>query len=98
MATTKRVTAKSVICAGIIKGSTAAAILKQLAKKVPDSKADEAHVKSYAYQLFRTGDIDETRKVKYTKTRSKTKVVTKTPKSKSMPKAVKKVGKKKRAA
>jgi len=51
--------AKSVIEAGIIAGKSVAFILGQVAKKVPDSKADESHVRFYANKMVREETLDK---------------------------------------
>jgi len=49
----KKVTAKSVIENGLDKGWTAERILKDVAKKIPDSKADASHIKYYVRERVR---------------------------------------------
>lgn len=65
MTTKERVTVKSIIEDGIKNGYTSARILKDVAKKKPDSKADETHIKYYSGQLKRAGEIDEETHQKY---------------------------------
>lgn len=61
-----KVSAKSVIEDGITSGKSVAVILSSVAKKVPDSKADESHVRFYANKMLRDGTLDEeTAKTKY---------------------------------
>lgn len=67
----KRVTASSLIKAGIEKGSSEAAILKIVAAKVPTSNADGSHVRYYAAQMFRNGEIKADQKAKYVKPRGR---------------------------
>jgi hypothetical protein len=52
--------AKSIIETGIEGGKTVKFILSQIAKKLPDSKADESHVRFYANKMVRDGKLDET--------------------------------------
>lgn len=67
----KKVTAAAVIKEGIEKAWTVDKILKQVHAKVDNSKADESHVKYYAGQMFRDGDITEEEKAKYVKGRGR---------------------------
>ena len=67
----KKVTASSVIKAGIEKGSTEAAILKQVHAKVDGSAADGSHVRYYAAQMFRNGEIKADQKAVYVKERGR---------------------------
>ena len=60
-----KVTIKSTICAGILAGWTADRILKQVAKKHPDSKADLTHIKYYSGHMKRDGEITEDQHKKY---------------------------------
>ena len=66
-----KVTAKSVICEGIIKGRSVEAILKNVAKKVPTSKADASHITYYANTLLKAGEIKQEQRDKYVKTRGR---------------------------
>lgn len=52
-----KISAKSVIEAGIRGSKTVAAILKDVMKKCPDSKADASHVRFYANKLIRDGEL-----------------------------------------
>ncbi len=52
--------AKSIIETGIEGGKTVKFILSQITKKLPDSKADESHVRFYANKMVRDGKLDET--------------------------------------
>lgn len=61
----KMVTVKAIIETGIIKGRTINAILKQIRKARPSSKADVVQVKWYASKLKRQGDINAEQKKKY---------------------------------
>lgn len=58
MSSAIKVTAKSVICGGIEASKSVKFILAQVAKKLPESKADENHVKHYAGTLVKSGDLD----------------------------------------
>lgn len=60
-----KVTVKGIICDGIKEGHTIARILKDVAKKKPESKADESHIKYYSGQLKRADEISEEVHEKY---------------------------------
>ena len=60
-----KVTAKSIIVAGIEAGRKTDVIINNVLKKIPDSKADASHVKHYAGVLCRAGDIDAETASKY---------------------------------
>jgi len=62
---TTRVTVKGVISEGILAGHTVARILKDVAKKKPESVADETHIKYYSGVLKREGSIDDVTHAKY---------------------------------
>lgn len=53
-----KVSVKSVIEDGIQKGKTVKFILGQVAKKCPESKADESHVRFYANKMVRDGSLE----------------------------------------
>jgi len=53
-----KVSVKSVIESGLEKGSSVKVILGQVAKKCPDSKADESHIRFYANKMVREGNMD----------------------------------------
>ena len=63
--TQEKKTVKGIICGGITAGHTVDRILKSVGKDKPESKADASHVKYYAGQMKRAGDIDETVYEKY---------------------------------
>ena len=52
-----KVSVKSVIEAGLEKGSSIKVILGQIKKKCPDSKADESHIRFYANKMVRDGKM-----------------------------------------
>ncbi len=63
--TQEKKTVKGIICGGITAGHTVDRILKSVGKDKPESKADTSHVKYYAGQMKRAGDINETVYEKY---------------------------------
>lgn len=100
MTTKPRVTVKGIICNGIHNKWTTARILKEIAKKKPESKADESQVKYYSGQLKRAGEIPEELHRKYAGKHGRpsltpTKAVKAVKKEKAVKKAVKKAPAKK---
>ncbi len=67
----KKITAKQVICEGLLKGRKVEKILEQVQKKVPDSKADESHVRYYVNYLYKAGEMNDEQKAKYIKGRGR---------------------------
>jgi len=63
-----RTTAKSIICAGILAKHSVNAILKKVHSKMPESKADAVHIRTYASQMAKEGLIKEDVRSKYVKT------------------------------
>ena len=55
----KKVTASGIISDGIEKTQSVKMILSRVLKKIPDSKADETHVKFYARKALKAGTLDE---------------------------------------
>jgi len=102
MAKAVKTTVKSVVVKGITNGWTMDKILKAVAKKCPNSVADESHVKFYSAQLKRDGDITPEQHAKYIarRTVAKEKTVKKEKPSKKKSavkeKRVKKVAKEKK--
>ena len=68
---TKKVTAKSVICEGLLKGWKVPKILEKVAAKVEGSKADESHIRYYVNQLHKSGEMSDELKAKYSKGRGR---------------------------
>jgi len=63
----KKITAKSIICAGIAKGQTVAAIVKSVQSKIPASKADASHIGYYANAMLKSKEIKQDVRDKYVK-------------------------------
>ena len=78
-----KVSVKSVIEAGLEKGSSIKVILGQIKKKCPDSKADESHIRFYANKMVRDGKMKaEVAQTKYgcgTRGRKASAAITKKP-------------------